>query len=1039
MARTVGEVKFLVDFDGKGLPAKTKALGEEMGDGAGQEFKKNFSKHLTELGREMRAQMLKEGRESGESYGQSFSDSMRDIVRRNKTKNANILADVFGTKEGFADFAKDFERPQEAIDSLRAKMHELRNEGGLLPEEFKKMDLDLRALKRTFNGMDKEAQRVADGMEAIGKQLRGDLINHLGEVADESARVDREIGGLSQDLRRDLIQSLSDTEREAERSRRAMNELNIELADMDFDKQARDVGDFRRRLGEIDPAARGARGQLDNLRTSFDNIDFRHQTVDLDELRNHFRSAGEDIERAERRVTQSAERGERAMARFKKTVGLLRGVSKNFFIQWGDLPYGIKQAAFYVGLFAGLAPAIATLGSVAGSSLAVIGAGALALGVGVATAVAGFKGITGPLDKVAASARPAATALQAMKTPLHEIQQTIQGHIFDGLTGPIKNLTNKLLPVLNDKLAGVADSVGDFFAGIAGGLTSKNGLSDVSKLLGEFKPILKNLGDAVINLGAAFGAIFVAALPSLKTFSGFLSTLFGDFNKFLRSADGQTALATFFKHLNDLAGPLAGLLGAAGKALAGMVTDKSVGNLSEFLDTMSKVFPGISDLVNIIGDLDPLGIVADAIKAITDAISANKGPLSTLAGTIGDLIKSGIKDLAPLLSDILKNIIPVAQAFADQLGPAIKTLLPSMIDFVEKVLPPLADLLIEVAPLIPPIAEALAKVLPPLTDLVTYILTEFLPAFKVITDTLGLLVTPTENLGSAFGDLKDDIYATTNSGAGAWAKQLGLDIRHTTEDIVRRVETMGSQVGTGIDVMVGFFTSIPGRVLAGLAGFITKVAQAINVAPRVPGIVSAVVSTFGGLPGRVLATLAGFVGRVISKLDFSHGVPGIISSAVRAFSGLPGRILSTIGNIGDQISRKLSFHMSLTGDGGVLSRVNSVLSALRSVAGNFVATVTGKANAPKTAIGGVFNTAQLRTIGEAGPEAVVPLNRPLSQVDPAVRAISAFAQGLNVPGRTTSGGRQINVAEGAIKMFTASADPYQAAEQTLDRLVALLN
>lgn len=57
--------------------------------------------------------------------------------------------------------------------------------------------------------------------------------------------------------------------------------------------------------------------------------------------------------------------------------------------------------------------------------------------------------------------------------------------------------------------------------------------------------------------------------------------------------------------------------------------------------------------------------------------------------------------------------------------------------------------------------------------------------------------------------------------------------------------------------------------------------------------------------------------------------------------------------------------------------------------------LTGGGNTAKvTAIGGVFHGAQQRVIAEAGPEAVVPLNRPLSQVDPSVRWLSAIAQGL---------------------------------------------
>lgn len=53
----------------------------------------------------------------------------------------------------------------------------------------------------------------------------------------------------------------------------------------------------------------------------------------------------------------------------------------------------------------------------------------------------------------------------------------------------------------------------------------------------------------------------------------------------------------------------------------------------------------------------------------------------------------------------------------------------------------------------------------------------------------------------------------------------------------------------------------------------------------------------------------------------------------------------------------------------------------------------GSAAGKATASGGIFTGAQTRLIGEAGPEAVVPLNRPLSQVDPSVRWLSAYAQG----------------------------------------------
>lgn len=87
---------------------------------------------------------------------------------------------------------------------------------------------------------------------------------------------------------------------------------------------------------------------------------------------------------------------------------------------------------------------------------------------------------------------------------------------------------------------------------------------------------------------------------------------------------------------------------------------------------------------------------------------------------------------------------------------------------------------------------------------------------------------------------------------------------------------------------------------------------------------------------------------------------------------------------------------------------------------------------PTTAAGGVFVGAQHRIIGEAGPEAVVPLNRPLSQIDPAVRWLSAIAQGKG--GDTVTNNRGVNV--GTISIVTPTKDPAAVAQETINRLVA---
>lgn len=91
---------------------------------------------------------------------------------------------------------------------------------------------------------------------------------------------------------------------------------------------------------------------------------------------------------------------------------------------------------------------------------------------------------------------------------------------------------------------------------------------------------------------------------------------------------------------------------------------------------------------------------------------------------------------------------------------------------------------------------------------------------------------------------------------------------------------------------------------------------------------------------------------------------------------------------------------------------------------------------PKTASGGIFAGAQTRLIGEAGPEAVVPLNRSLAQVDPAVRELSAIAQGMRY-GMQQRPVAQKTIDVGGIQIITPTQDPGAVAQEMVNRLVAV--
>lgn len=89
------------------------------------------------------------------------------------------------------------------------------------------------------------------------------------------------------------------------------------------------------------------------------------------------------------------------------------------------------------------------------------------------------------------------------------------------------------------------------------------------------------------------------------------------------------------------------------------------------------------------------------------------------------------------------------------------------------------------------------------------------------------------------------------------------------------------------------------------------------------------------------------------------------------------------------------------------------------------------------ASGGVLHGPSHILAGEAGAEAIVPLDRPLHMVDKSVRALAAFAQGMQIPNMASGGvvtGQGRMFAEGAIVVNDRSGDSRRTAQETVNRI-----
>lgn len=234
-------------------------------------------------------------------------------------------------------------------------------------------------------------------------------------------------------------------------------------------------------------------------------------------------------------------------------------------------------------------------------------------------------------------------------------------------------------------------------------------------------------------------------------------------------------------------------------------------------------------------------------------------------------------------------------------------------------------------------------------------------------------------------------------GGGALAISPHLD----TGAIADALAKLPGLAKRGVEAMIGPFRGLAGRIASAAGNIAQRVGSLLSSLPgRAGDIANQIVARFGNLAERITRNIGDLWKSISSKFTSIPGnVAGVIDQIVSAFTGLGQRIISAIGSI--------NIHINWPDPPGWLSKV--------------------------TASGGIFAGAQARIIGEAGPEAVVPLNRPLSMVDPAVRGLSAIAQGLALPG--VGGDRTLISADGWI-ITSPSEDPRIVATEVLNELVA---
>lgn len=759
-----------------------------------------------------------------------------------------------------------------------------------------------------------------------------------------------------------------------------VRELRLEVErvpDLGGKNKANIVGtieEMERGLGRISPRFRELNGNLDRTAPRIGRMFGKGSRNDAV---NFFGSAIEGTTRLAFQLPKLAEKFSGLFSAFRAAGGGLNGIKALFAGGSGALrgfATSLASAAVAIPI---VVVVLGTLVSVA--SLLIGTLSALASTIAFA--------LVGALGVLATAVLPVAAGIGVLVTAIASMS--------DAQKKMVKEAIQPFVSGMKEIGRAAADA-------LFGGEQFKKTIADMTKAVtsSNMKGLVVDIADAIGDVGSSWAKSLNSPgfQKWLKTMTGFIP-------------DAIRSLGESFKNtLGGLGGIFAGAI---------PVTER-------FLGWLEKITKEFSEWAN---SMEGRKEIERFFERAADSAIALGGFLKQIGGLLVDIFDAG-KGTGDSLFDSMAKAIERFRAYIADGG------LEQWFKDTKKFAEDLGDAIVKVGQFL----DALDS--PGFRSFASLVIRIFGDLFEII----GRIVTPIADVVDAF----DRLFKGDFSGFGSKIKDAFYSIG----------ETAKSFLGLGIvDQIIGLFTGLGPKIGEAMSGVGSAVGGALKSS------LDSVTRFFKSALATVL-DLVGNVGGILGKLP---GVPDNLgASAKRAADKLRG-----LGNDADkakgQVERLGNQRPNpRASDGGTFSKMKTLAdnvrnaiekipknprtsvkgsisppnwlntlsnlgSKLASLAGTVVANV--RANIPKTAVGGMFSGAQARIIAEDGPEAVVPLRRNLSQVDPAVRELSAFAQGLKSPG---GGGNSRSVTVGDVTVVTPSKDPKAVARELLDEIVGKL-
>lgn len=719
-------------------------------------------------------------------------------------------------------------------------------------------------------------------------------------------------------------------------------------------------------------------------------LDEQTKGLKFDELDKSARKAGEEA--ADELAKGVDSKIENDMKKEGKKGGFSLG--KGLMAAWSGVVAGFLPTIIALGveIVAGLAPAVAALGAALPAAIGGAVAAMAVLKIATSGVGAAIKDAFDPkkvkqfneeMKKLAPAARSFVLEIRRLQPLLHQIKQDVQQSFFAQLKGDMTNIGKYVLPVLHNGLRVVAADFGRLAHGVLDVVASSG--RDIAKIFTVIHNALATVGPAMGDFVQIFVILARDAGPIVQLLSKGFADLLDNFTLFLAAESRSGGLAQFFQGAVDILHQFGGLL----SNVWGLIMDilgalqqtgsQGLGALSRIVGMLEEFFRSAEGHDTLVALFNLLNVVLDSLFRILTPLLPALGKMATILanGIAGALIK-----VTPYLVELTKWLDKHQEVLWVAIGAwaAYKTAV-----LAAAAAEALADALNPIGAIILGIALYVAWVI---------ILIKHWRLIEhyalVVLDALGRFFVGiwnwikgvgsdianwfTVTVPNFFASLPGKIWAALSALPGILG-QLFLDALHAA----------GEAIGIGVGLILAYFIKLPGLIWWEIKGIGHLFVDLWNLAfslgkAALDAQVAVVLYIFTQLPGKIanfVNRLPGIIGGAFraawdwAKREVVAGANAVVDFAAK----LPGRIGHFFDNIGHTIL------------GGLKAGINSVISGFNSGIDKVAGFIhIGLPHIPLLASGGVVKAPTLAVVGEAGPEAVIPLSDPAKAATAAQRA-----------------------------------------------------